>query len=235
MLILPKPHRPHRGFTLIELLVVIAIIAILAAMLLPALSMAKFRSREANCTSNFKQWGLMANVYASGNNDYLPGVNSAPVGSGANPWDVNLGFIPSCAQDGLTVPMWFCPVRTDETGAEYTAAQSNLGHPMTTINDLNSYLSSFYGGFVIMNHNFWVKRGAVPNPAKPPTTAGTAPAIWGWPQKAGDKASAHVPFLSDACFSGYGTPTPYSSTDNINITGANNLPSIIAIKNPGFW
>ena len=85
-----------------------------------------------------------------------------------------------------------------------------------------------------MNHNFWVERtgsgSPVPNPAKPPTTAGTAPAIWGWPRKTGDRASAHVPFLSDACFSGYGTPTPYSSTDNINITGANNLSSIIAVK-----
>ena len=61
-----------RHFTLIELLITIAIIAILAAMLLPALNMARDKSKAIKCLSNMKQTLSALYLYADDNAELLP-------------------------------------------------------------------------------------------------------------------------------------------------------------------
>ena len=60
------------AFTLLEMLVVIGIIGILAGLLLPALTAARERAREAMCSSNLRQLFMATEMYCNHFDEYYP-------------------------------------------------------------------------------------------------------------------------------------------------------------------
>src|SRR5438270_6071018 len=76
-------RRESEAFTLIELIVAIAIIGILAALLLPTLGRSKASARSAACLSNLHQVGLALQLYVDENENHLPLMWDAPLGTNA--------------------------------------------------------------------------------------------------------------------------------------------------------
>ena len=143
--------------------------------------------------------------------------------SGNYLWDVGQLTVSNLAPYGMTVPMWFDPVRPAEFETLQARYQEVFGSTvqLITITDLSLALAANSYAEAIIGHNVWIPRNGMllqPNyktpagrAAEPAWMKGTPVGNFGYPYQLHSGAAAHVPFISCKAL---------SSTDAVAGSGA---------------
>lgn len=183
---------PH-GFTLIELLVVISIIALLIALLLPALSRARFTAQVTQCTVNMRQFAIAVNNYATENNGYLPS-DGIPA-TGGNPNDVSRKTVEELLRYGYFWRSWFCPTRGLQVHRELAVIADSTSNDR----DLIEQIDAFNQGWVLFPQFVLIPRRMANGYWIPPEINNDTPEHW--PTTLDHKNVVLKPIMSDLLYS----------------------------------
>ncbi len=164
-----RSDRPVRGFTLIELLTVIAIIGILAAIIIPTVGKVRQNARIATSTSNLRQLGAAAQLFAAENRDTLP-IFYFP----NHPTHPNHGWVPALwrlVHGSRPIPgVPTNPDTTEQYAREWgnTVFYTPMMEDGTAVRSYgyNKYLCRFTGGDAYSSNSSPLRVSDVANPAR---------------------------------------------------------------------